>query len=304
VLRRIAWYHGRRMDIVAPQPRIGFIGQGFVGKHIADDFEARGFSVVRYALEQPYLKNKDLLTSCDIVFIAVPTPTTPHGFDLSLLEGVLPLVGVGKTAVIKSTILPGSTETLQARFQDRFVLFSPEFLSEASAAYDASNPFLALVGVPVESAEHLRRAEAVRAVLPPCAHMHVVRAREAEIVKYAHNCSGYAQIVFTNILYELAESMGADWARIQSAMEADPYIPSRYARPLHKSGRGAGGHCFIKDFAALTSLYAECAGDTKSLAVLRALETKNVDLLRDSRKDLDLLEGVYGAQVARDGISS
>lgn len=275
---------------------IGFIGQGFVGKNTADNFEARGYSVVRYALESPYRDNKDKIRECDIVFIAVPTPTTPHGFDLSFLEDVLPLVGVGKTAVIKSTITPGSTAYLQKKFWNTFILFSPEFLSEASAVYDAAHPFISLVGVPVESAEHLRRAEEVLRMLPPCPHQHVMRSIEAEIVKYAHNCSGFVQIVFTNMLYDLAQSMGADWARIQGAMEADPYIPSRYARPVHKTGRGAGGHCFIKDFAALTEVYAEKVGGDKAMAVLHALEEKNKELLRDSGKDLDLLEGVYGSQ--------
>lgn len=277
-----------------PTPRIGFIGQGFVGKHMADDFESRGFTCVRYALEEPYRANKEAVADCDIVFIAVPTPTTPKGFDLSLLEGVLPFVGVGKTAVIKSTITPGSTELMQKKFPNRFVLFSPEFLSEASAAYDAAHPFIALVGTPVDSAEHLKRAEEVLGLLPQCPHMHVVRAKEAELVKYAHNCSGYVQIVFTNMLYDLAQSMGADWSRIQGAMEADPYIPSRYAHPIHKSGRGAGGHCFIKDFAALRNVFEERIAETSTLAVLHAIEQKNKELLRGTGKDLELLEGVYG----------
>ncbi len=59
---------------------IGFIGQGFIGKSYADDLERRGKKVVRYSLEEPYIKNKDRIRDCDIVFIAVPTPTTPEGF--------------------------------------------------------------------------------------------------------------------------------------------------------------------------------------------------------------------------------
>lgn len=278
---------------------IGFIGQGFVGKNIADDFESRGHEVVRYALEEPYHQNKDKIQECDIVFIAVPTPTTPKGFDMSLIEELLPLVGEGKTAVVKSTITPGSTEALQKKFPRHFVFFSPEFLSEATAAYDAANPFAALVGTPLNSVEHLKRAEDVLAILPRCPHMHVVHSVEAEMVKYAHNCSGYVQIVFTNLLHDLATEMGADWSRIQSAIEADPYIPSRYARPVHKSGRGAGGHCFIKDFAALTHVFKEKVADEKGTEVLRALEKKNAALLCDTEKDLDLLEGVYGKEYVR-----
>ena len=86
------------------KPLIGFIGQGFVGKAYADDFENRGFKNVRYALEEPYRNNKDLIKDCDIVFIAVPTPTTEKGFDDSIIRGAVKLVGKGKIAVIKSTI--------------------------------------------------------------------------------------------------------------------------------------------------------------------------------------------------------
>ena len=64
------------------------------------------------------------------MFIAVPTPTTPEGFDDSILRGVLPLVKEGKTAVIKSTTVPGTVKRLQKDFPDIFVLHSPEFLSE------------------------------------------------------------------------------------------------------------------------------------------------------------------------------
>ena len=50
----------------------------------ADDFEARGYDIVRYALEEPYKANKDKIKECQIVFIAVPTPTTEEGFGLKL----------------------------------------------------------------------------------------------------------------------------------------------------------------------------------------------------------------------------
>ena len=40
------------------KPLIGFIGQGWIGKHYADDFEKRGYEVIRYALEEPYRANR------------------------------------------------------------------------------------------------------------------------------------------------------------------------------------------------------------------------------------------------------
>ena len=59
------------------RPTIGFIGQGWIGKNYADDFEERGFEVVRYGLEPEFAENKDRIKDCDIVFVAVPTPTRP-----------------------------------------------------------------------------------------------------------------------------------------------------------------------------------------------------------------------------------
>ena len=72
-------------------PKIGFIGQGWIGKNYADNFEQRGFEVARYGLEAEYNGNKEKIKNCDIVFIAVPTPTTPEGFDCGILKQVIKL---------------------------------------------------------------------------------------------------------------------------------------------------------------------------------------------------------------------
>ena len=136
------------------KPLIGFIGQGFVGGNYADDFEKRGYEVVRYALEPQYVENKDKIKTCDIVFVCVPTPTTPKGFDYSIVADGLKLVGKGKIAVIKSTMLPGTTKELQKKNPNIVVLCSPEFLSVATAAHDAANPFSNIVGMPSTSPRH------------------------------------------------------------------------------------------------------------------------------------------------------
>jgi UDP-glucose 6-dehydrogenase len=99
-----------------------------------------------------------------------------------------------------------------------------------------------------------------------------------------------------NVFYDLAQKTGANWEPILAAMRADPNIPSRFANPVHKNGRGAGGHCLIKDFAALRKFFAEHVSDPEGLAFLNAAEMKNRQLLRDSGKDKELLEGVYGKE--------
>lgn len=281
---------------------IGFIGQGFIGKNYADDFERRGLATVRYALEEPYRANKERIAECDIVFVAVPTPTTPEGFDDSVVRGVLPLIGKGKTVIIKSTTLPGTVKKLQEAFPDIYILHSPEFLAEKTAARDAAEPHRNIIGVPVMNDEYKAKARDVLAILPQAPYELVADSNETELIKYAGNVFLYFKIMFANIFYDMAKPLGADYEVVRAAVGADPRIGPSHLRVVDSSGhegaqagRGAGGHCFIKDFAALRMLYEKMAPqDTTGIAMLRALEMENIELLKRSGKDLDLLEAVYG----------
>ena len=102
------------------------------------------------------------------------------------------------------------------------------------------------------------------------------------------------------MLYDLAQTFGGNWESIAKTMSADPRIGTSHMHPVHPSGhttvagRGAGGHCFIKDFAAFSRFYREQVKDALGSEVFTALEKKNESLLRVSGKDIDLLESVYG----------
>lgn len=277
---------------------IGFIGQGWIGKNYADNFESRGFKVTRYSQEEPYIENKEKIKNCDIVFIAVPTPTTPNGFSDKVLRDVIKLVGNEKIAVIKSTVLPGTTESIQKENPNVFVLHSPEFLTESTARYDADYPKRNIVGLPVNNNLYQQKAKEVLAVLPEASYQKVCGAKEAELIKYSRNCLGFARVIFANLLYDLAQALGSNWEDVREAITADPDNGPTYLNPIHKSGRGAGGHCFIKDFEAFSRLYQDQVPDDKNgLAVLRANVEKNIELLKNTKKDLDLLAGVYGENI-------
>jgi UDPglucose 6-dehydrogenase len=283
----------------AQRPLIGFIGQGWIGKHYADDFEKRRYTVVRYAKEAPYEKNAAAIAGCDIVFIAVPTPTTPTGWDDSVVRSVLPLVGKGKIAVIKSTLLPGTTIEIQKKFPGIFVIHSPEFLSTPTAAYDAAHPTRNIVGIPLMTSAYKTRAKLVMSVLAPAPFELICHSTEAEIIKYGRNILGYMRVVATNIFYDLSQAFGVDWKPIRAAMSADEFNGPRYMTVVDQKGRGAGGVCFIKDFVAFKRLYEKMAdlklgGDSAGVAMLAAIEAKNVALLRATGKDIELIKGVYG----------
>lgn len=283
------------------KPLIGFIGQGWIGKNYADDFEKRGYQTVRYALEAPYAANKEKIKECDIVFIAVPTPTTPQGFDASIVRGTLPLIGEGKTAIIKSTLVPGTTKALQQEFKNIVVLHSPEFLSRGTATQDAAHPYQNIIGIPEDSAAFHTAADAVLKILPEAPPM-VVSSNTSELFKYVHNTTLFIKSVYMNLLYDTAQALEVKWEDVQELIKHDPMLASRvdnishwHITPVHTGGRGIGGDCHIKDFETFSRFYKSLVGDTMGEAIIEALKQKNIALLRQSGKDLDLLRGVYGA---------
>ncbi|MEK7133841.1 MAG: glycosyltransferase [Patescibacteria group bacterium] len=283
------------------RPIVGYVGQGFIGKNYADELEGRGFPVVRYSLEKEYRNNKDKIKDCDIVFIAVPTPTTPEGFSDAIVREAVALVGDGKAAVIKSTMLPGMTEKIQKQYPKKVVMHSPEFLREATAAYDAAHPDRNIVGICADFPEVRALAQRVISILPPAPFELVCSAVEAEFIKYAGNNWLYIKVVYVNILYDFVQKLGGNYEHVRDAFAADPRMGRSHLDPIHASGhggppgRGAGGHCFIKDFAAFREMYERVfPEDTQGIEALKGMEEKNVRLLRDAHKDLDLLEGVYG----------
>jgi len=283
--------------------KIGFIGQGWIGKNYADDFEERGYEVIRYSRTQT--ETKDQIAECEIVFIAVPAPTTPEGFDSSIIEEVLHLVGKGKIAVIKCTLPVGTTERLQSMFMDITVMHSPEFLTEVTAAHDARFPDRNIIGV-LNADDPILHAKAVKVMrtLPMAPFQRIVNCEVAEMIKYAGNCWFVFKVLFINTLYDLCADAGVDYSQVKDGMGGDPRIGFTHLDATHKGGRGAGGHCFIKDFAAYIEMCDKHYGSEGSrefgFAALKALEAYNIDLLKGSGKNLDLLEGVYGEQYVKE----
>jgi glycosyltransferase involved in cell wall biosynthesis/3-hydroxyisobutyrate dehydrogenase-like beta-hydroxyacid dehydrogenase len=286
--------------------RVGFVGQGWIGKQYADEFESRGLSVVRYSLEELYVKNKHKIPQCDIVFIAVPTPTTPEGFDDHIVREAAALVGDGKVAIIKSTVIPGTTQKLQALYPKKFILHSPEFLAESTAAYDAAHPTRNIVGMPTDTPEFRERAAQVLKVLPQAPFELICLSNESELIKYTNNTVLAMKVIFINLVYDLAQRLGVDYDVVRDAVGADPRIGRSHLDPIHKSGhkdarpgRGAGGDCFIKDFEAFRRMYKEEVGDREGDALLDAIIAKNLQLLATSGKDLELLQSVYGPETLK-----
>jgi UDP-glucose 6-dehydrogenase len=296
--------------------KIGFIGQGFIGKSYADDFEERGFDVVRYSLDAEYVGNLEKIKECDLVFVAVNAGTKPLAgekrsdgkqktyFDDSNIKAVIPLTREGAIVVIKSTLQPGMTKSLQAMFPDRVIMHSPEFLTEMTAKDDAKKPLRNIIGI-TENREELKNiAGQILKLFPVSDYEKVIDSNTAELIKYGANAFLFTKILFSNLFFEIVEAHGSEWDEVREAIGVDPRIGPHHM-DLHLAvdpmgvykRRGAGRSCFIKDMAALSKLYAEMFGEeSESVKMLRAMEYKNVEVLKKFDRYVDIVESVYGKE--------
>ncbi len=250
--------------------QVAVMGIGWVGGTVARYFQDLGREPLLYDPPKGLGTEADL-SRPDVFFICVPTPFDPAkgGFDLSRVEQCVAAIPGEKIVVTKSTILPGSTEYLQARFPQHHLLFNPEFLREKTADADFRRPDRQIMGYTARSRD---AAETVLGLLPPAPFTRVLPAAEAELIKYFGNAFLAMKVVFANQIFDLCEGLGLSYEQVSEGAAADPRIgPSHLA--VHCDGyRGYGGHCFPKDVRALIQLGDRLGLD---LGLLKAVETIN-----------------------------
>ena len=117
--------------------KVGILGNGFVGE--SQIFAFSPIADIRVYDIDP-LKSTHTLEETlksDFVFVCVPTPMKKDGSqDLSYIERVFENASSGPVYIIKSTILPGTTQKLVEKFSKLDIIFSPEFLTERTAKLD------------------------------------------------------------------------------------------------------------------------------------------------------------------------
>lgn len=281
--------------------KIGFIGQGWIGKNYADNYEHRGYDVVRYSLEKEYVGNRDAIAECDITFIAVPTPSTATTIDVTAVESALKCVGDGRIAVVKSTVPPGTTQMLHKKFPKIMIFHSPEFLREKFARQDVDKPDRNIIGIPRvatigERTAYEYIAMKILKTLPEASYDRIVSSTESELIKYAGNVFLTMKVIYANMLYDICEGLGVSYDNVSEIMSLDPRIGDSHL-VVNEGGRGAGGHCFIKDLEAFRQIYAKNGKSTKGDRVIESLITKNNELLKNSKKNIDLLKQIYGKKM-------
>ncbi len=255
----------------------GIIGVGMVGGALRDYFEKEGIKPLLYD-KGKNLGSLEEVNQADIIFICVPTPFDKDlGFDLSFIEEACQNIEEAKVIVIKSTVLPGTTEKLQRKYSQHKFLFNPEFLTELTAEQDMNYPDRQIIGYTKES---YNIAKDIMQILPLAPFEKIMPATEAEVVKYFGNTWFAAKVIFANQMHNLCKNIGIDYEKVMEAAAADKRIGRSHLKVFHKGYYGYGGKCIPKDIRALIQFADEQGIDLK---LHKTVEEINNQLMKNQR---------------------
>jgi len=255
--------------------KIGIIGVGMVGGALRKYFEQQKRKLFLYD-KYKNIGSLQEVNQADIIFICVPTPfNKERGFDLSFVEDAISKIQGKKIVVIKSTILPGTTDMLQKKYPQHKFLFNPEFLTEYSPDQDFAYPDRQIVGYTKQS---FSVADDILQLLPLAPTMKIIPAIEAEMVKYFGNTFLATKIIFANQIYDLCQKLGINYDRVAECAGADKRIGRSHLKVWHQGKRGYAGKCLPKDTKAFIRFAQEQGIDLKLLKLVDAI---NDQLLKE-----------------------
>ena len=130
---------------------VGVIGRGFVGgaiyKFLKDSSPHAAYS---YDIKDDMDINDgylNIIDKCEIIYVCLPTPMDNDGRcftgivedSLSLLDRYAAQLSVKPIVLIKSTLVPGTSERFNLQFRALDVIINTEFLTERNAEEDFKN---------------------------------------------------------------------------------------------------------------------------------------------------------------------
>ena len=189
------------------------------------------------------------------LYIVVATNTLADGhYDHSIIDKIVEdLVSLGpqpiqKHVILQSTTIPGYCDSIEEKLKSfNFTLtYNPEFIRQGTIIEDQQKPDIVLIGTSSDEAREVL-LEAYNDMCINVPIFNIMDNLSAEIAKLSLNCFLTTKISFTNMIGDLAVSVGADPNKVLRAISSD----SRVGTKLMRYGYGYGGTCLPRDNRAL-----------------------------------------------------
>ena len=235
---------------------IGIIGHGYVGESQSFAFSP-SFNVKVFDKDSSKSTHslKEVLES-DIIFVCLPTPMKKDGSqDLSFISDFFNDTKKGPIYIIKSTVIPGTTNMLVNKYKNLDIIFSPEFLTERTAKLDILTQTRIILGGNKKLTNKVREIYNIR-----FKNKTVIQTDSltAEFIKYMNNTFFASKVSIMNEFYRLANHLGVDWDKALYGFVSDQRIGDSHLNVPGPDGKlGFGGTCFPKDINAFISFAKE-----------------------------------------------
>jgi len=258
--------------------KIGIIGIGTVGKAVKYWFDKKKYPFFLYD-KYKKIGSPEEINKADIVFICVPTPfyEKGKGYNNQAIIESLNILSGSKIVVIKSTILPGSTEKFQKKFSQHKILFNPEFLRHKTAKIDFFHPNLQIIGYTFKSK---KIAKKILNILPRASYQKIIISKEAEMIKYFCNSFLALRVIFANQLYDLCRASGVNYEIVKEIAGHDPRIGNFHFNIFQDGYRGYNGPCLDKDLKTFIQFANSLRID---FSLFEKIDTINTKLLKNKK---------------------
>lgn len=256
---------------------IGIVGYGVAGKALARLFgyetgnpDLRIYDKRLAGMNEE--RSKAAIQTCDLVFVAVPTPESADGScDLTAIEEVISWVA--PPLCVKSTVPPGTVDRLVQATGKR-ICFSPEYVGETPwhPWKGIESPGFVIVGGKRSLCDQVVRT--YEQFLGPLVHYYVTDAKTAELYKYMENTFLATKVAFVNQFYDIAQAYGVNFDELRELWLADERIGRSHTMVTEE--RGYRGRCFPKDMAAIIQAAKQVGG----APLLEAINRYNDEVCR------------------------
>jgi UDP-N-acetyl-D-mannosaminuronic acid dehydrogenase len=199
-----------------------------------------------------FTSSPDRISKSGPVIVTIGTPVDEflnpeRHVVLDCIDALLPHLNDGQLLVLRSTLYPGTTDSiaahLRAKNRDLKVAFCPERIVQGYGIDELRRmPQIVSGTTPEATAE----ATALFGVIAP--EIVTLNPIEAEFAKLFGNAYRYIEFAVTNQFYLIAQSAGLDYMRILKAMKQN--YPR--AKNIPTAGYSAGP-CLMKDTMQLTA---------------------------------------------------